>query len=265
MNIRSISSLMVLALLGGLASSATAAYLPNWTQQSYSIYQDVNGGENPAQYTDIKVSTVSGLPIADSLLDIGSGSTASGSSSLAYVSGVFTARIDPYSTSLKAANDQFGYALSSAALDNRFLADTSSLLLNYQISGSMSATNPDQYLNYASFWAGFFVEDVLLGYNSRQSFTWSDLYDDDATGSFSHLLDTSGTSTILLTPGREYRIAWDTYADVLSTGTSDAGANVSVVFSFATPGASIPEPTGFTLLALGLVGLAGMQRRRRLM
>ena len=256
------SRLLPIVFVSAMPACALAAYLPNWTQQSYNIYQDIQGGENASQYTDITVGNIS-VPIVETLVDNGTGSSASGTSSLGYAGGVFTAVLSPSTTSTNASTSPFGYALSSAGIDNRFIADTTMLYLDYTIRGSMYANNPNQDLNYAALAAGFFVEDVLLGFGSRQTFAWANLYDDDATGNFSYTLNSASVSTIQLTPGRTYRFALDLTADTLSTGTSDAGVPVTFSFSFRNAAATVPEPQGIALLALGLIGLAGTRTIRR--
>ena len=75
------SRLLPIVFVSAMPACALAAYLPNWTQQSYNIYQDIQGGENASQYTDITVGNIS-VPIVETLVDNGTGSSDSGTSSL---------------------------------------------------------------------------------------------------------------------------------------------------------------------------------------
>ncbi len=232
------------------AASAAAITLPSWTQQRYYIYQYVQAAPKPELTTDVTVSNTGALPLSDSLLDSTAASTASGDVSLGFTNEVFSIDFTPAVSSVNDL-DQFGYALSEAGMDNRFVATTNELFVSYEISGSMSASNSSGDLAYASVSGGFFVEDVALGFSSRQEFSWLDLYDDDPAG-FGYSLATSGVDVVSLTPGRTYRFSLDVLADVLSSGTSDASVPANITFSIDT----VPEPGTAVLLAGGLLALA---------
>lgn len=258
---RRIAALSIL-LSVTLSASAQTAYVPEWIKEEHYVYQTLRVSPHDDLFSDITVASTEELPLATTLFDSSAVTRADANTALSYANGVFTLTLAPVVSSVDATIDEYGYALSDGGVSGSFIANMSELHVNYSIDGSMYANNPTNALTYASIGGKFYVRDATVGSNWQTEVEWINLYDDneDGSGTFAYSLQSSGTSTIPLTIGQEYKFGFYIYADTLSTGTSDAGVLSTITLDFAIP--PVPEPSQPAMTALGLLCLAGVLRMK---
>jgi hypothetical protein len=275
--------LVATALLSTMSLSAWALITsPAWTVERYSFYEVVdNGGsyvETPGATKDaygtfygILKTTRSDLPFSDTR-EIAGTPGGSGFSSLSYLDGAYTAKIETIASS---AVGSYVWSDSEANLLTRFTATSANLYVNYSLNGAMhlgvtGATS--NTVSYASYDVVFKVSDVANPNATAKTFNWISnnqgygLYEElYSNGSIDYDINIVGNNSdplnFIFLAGHTYQLEVDVYSDVFISDGSNAHLPLTVAFSFSTT--PVPEPSEAALLGLGLACLAGTLRLRR--
>lgn len=261
-NHRHAGRVLVAALLSVL--SCTAAALPTppaWTSENYklwySIYQDQ--GNDVEGYAPS--ASGSSIPSVSQTHQLGS-SFSSGLISFEPVTSTYTMSVHTIGDS----TPDDAYTFSDAYMSASFNASAGSkLYVSYSLTGKALAVEGGDY-NASGVESSIRingVEKFALGNGSG-------LYNDEGgnTGDLEQVNIVDGLMDFDLVGGSN-SFYWDMSAWSEKYGASRTETWLTATFRFSTtpfldpPGGTVPEPNGLALFALGLVGLAGVQRRRR--
>ena len=254
---------VVAALLSSLSCSVVALPTPpTWTSENYKLWYYVDqGSAYQTGYAPLASGTSS--PNVSQTHQLGS----------SYSSGLisFDPMTSTYTMSVHTIGDSTlddAYPFSSAYMSASFNSSAGvTLYVSYSIEGKALAVANGDY-NSSGVESSVEVNGVTKYWLGSQA----GLYNDhDAFPNYVTEVETlNGLLTFDLVDGTNtIHLDMDAWSEKYGTSRTEAWLTASFRFSTTPfenpPSGAISEPSGLALFALGLVGLASLPRRRRLM
>jgi hypothetical protein len=243
-----------------------------WISESYDIYADLEVDVDGGPQIDTTVNSLAGLPLSGSA----NVSNANGSASVNLgiknianpTSNIYELKTNISTSYTGGTNSrtQYAFGLSDVGLDNRFIAATTNLYVNYDYIALINMSSSAGGLSYQGLIMDMFLEDTTN--NSQRIFNFiSSNYasNESSNNGTNYTLSGNGTYSFSnLITGRTYRLNLGIAPDIFSSGTiADNSSNSILTVAFSdTPAAPVPEPETYAMLLVGLA-LVGFSARRK--
>lgn len=244
-----------------------------WTSQSYDIYADLEVNNPGTPQIDTTVSSLAGLPLSSTANVSNPNGSASVSLGIKNIpnpnSNIYELKTTMTTSYNGGTNPrtQYAFGLSDVGLDNRFIAATTNLFVNYDYSALINMSASAGGLSYQGLLMEMILED--RSNFSQQIFNFIDsnyASNETSNNGTNYTLSGNGTYTFNnLIVGRTYRIVLGIAPDIFTSGTiADNSSNSILTVAFSdTPAAPVPEPETYVMLLAGL-GLVGFSAKRKL-
>ena len=258
---RHASRMLVAALLSVLSCTATALPTPpTWTSENYKLWYYVDNGASVVDTGYVPSASGSSSPNISQTHVLGS-SNSSGLISFDPTTSIYTMSVHTIGNS----TPEDAYPFSSAYMSASFDASAGSkLYLSYTLSGKALAEENGDY-NASGVESSIKIngEDKFVLGNG------SGLYDDNEanTGDLEQVNILDGLLEFDLVAGtNSFYMDMDAWSEKYGANRTETWLTATFRFSLTPfsdpPAGSVAEPNGLALLALGLLGLVGIKRRR---